>query len=192
MLTTTARATVVTGPVTEPVTIHDAKRQVQLAASDTNHDVSLLQYIAQAREQWEHDTQEYFIARSMRLTLSCIKEMNFPHRPVTAISAIKYYDLNNSQQTLSSSVYQLDAVNSRLRLAYDQSWPTYLDRWDAIEINYTLGAHTDSTTVPAAAKQAILLLVGYYFAGNRGDDDRANDQRAYEHLVRKYMRSSYP
>ena len=192
MLTTIARPTVITEPATEPITIHEAKRQVELASSDTNHDTALLLIIQQAREQWEHDTQEFFITRTMRLTLNVLDEMQFPHRPVTAMSSIKYYDLNNTQQTLSSAVYQLDSVNSRLRLAYNQTWPVYIDRWDSIEINYTLGTHTDSTTVPAAAKQAMLLLVGYYFSGNRGDDDRPNDMRAYESLVRKYMRSTYP
>ena len=77
-------------------------------------------------------------------------------------------------------------------LAYNQDWPLTLDRWDAVEVNYTLGSVADSTQVSAVAKQAMLLLVGYYFDANRGDHDRPNDQKAYERLVHKYMRSSYP
>ncbi len=189
---TTARAEVITAPATEPITIHEVKRHVELASSDSNHDTELARAMEDARQQWEQDTSEYFITRTMRLTMDRLCEMQFPHRPVSAIASIKYYDLSNTQQTLSSSVYQLDTPNNRLRLAYDQDWPTTLDRWDAVEINYTLGSHADSTTVPAVAKRAMLLLVGYYFRANKGDDDRAYDLQAYERLVAKYMRSTYP
>lgn len=192
MLNLTARAVESAPPATEPVTIHEAKKQVELAASDTAHDDALFLAMTAARQQWERDTQEYFISRSMTLTLDALSEFRFPHRPVSAITSITYYDLDNVQQTLASSVYQLDAARSQLRLAYSQEWPATLDRWDAVAVNYTLGKYADSTQVPAVAKQAILLLVGYYFDSNRGDNDRPNDQKAYERLVAKYMRSSYP
>jgi len=38
----------------------------------------------------------------------------------------------------------------------------------------------------------MLLLIAYYHYGNRGDNDRPNDLRAYEALCRRYQRSSYP
>lgn len=192
MLNLRARASVVTQPATEPVTIHEAKRQVSLASDDQTADSELALAITAARQQWERDTQEHYITRSMRLTLDELDEFRFPHRPVTAIASVKYYDLDNVQQTLSTSVYQLDQPHNRLMLAYNQDWPLTLDRWDAVEVNYTLGSVADSTQVSAVAKQAMLLLVGYYFDANRGDHDRPNDQKAYERLVHKYMRSSYP
>lgn len=145
-----------------------------------------------AREQWEKDTSEFYIRRTMRLTLDCLDEFRFPHRPIYSISSITYYDTDNAQQTLATSVYELDANDGYVRLKYEQEWPDTAVRWDAVQVNYTLGEHEDSTSVPAVAKQAMLLLVGYYFDANRGDNDRPNDQRAYERLVAKYMRSSYP
>jgi uncharacterized phiE125 gp8 family phage protein len=189
---TTARAEVVTGPAEEPLTLAEVRAHVELASGDTNHDTELTRAIEDARQQWERDTSRHYITRTMRLRLNRFDEFMFPHKPVSAVSSITYYDDANSSQTLSSSVYQLDTANNRLRLAYDQEWPTTVDRWDAVTVNYTLGEHADSTTVPAIAKRAMLLLVGYYFRGNRGDDDRANDLRAYEALVAKYMRSTYP
>lgn len=192
MTKTTARAAEVTPPAAEPLSLAEVRAHVELAATDTNHDTELERAIEDARQQWERDTGEHFIQRSMRLTLDCLEEMRFPHRPVTAIGSIKYYDTGNTQQTLSTSVYQLDTANNRLRLAYDQSWPAYAGRWDAIEINYTLGSHSSDSDVPAIAKRAMLLLVGYYFRANKGDDDRAYDLQAYERLVAKHMRSTYP
>ena len=186
------RSVVVTPPATEPVTIHEAKRHCEIASTNTDHDVLLFSHIVAAREQWERDTGMALISRTMRLVMPEIYDtLQFAERPVTAITSIRYYPLDTIQ-TLSSSIYQLDTSTSTLRLGYNQVWPSWADRWDAWEINYTAGSHTDSTTVPAIAKQAMLLYVGYLFRGNRGDDDRPNDLRAYEALVHRHMRSTYP
>lgn len=188
----TPRSVVVTHPVTEPLTLSDAKRQVELAASDTSHDNALLQYITAARMQWERDTSQALIERTLRLVVPNVYDgLRFTERPVTAITSIRYYP-NDTIETLPTSVYQLDTATSTLRLGYNQVWPSWAERWDAWEINYTAGEHTDSVTIPAIDKQAMLLYVGYLFRGNRGDDDRPNDLRAYEALVLRHMRSSYP
>lgn len=187
-----SRSVVVTPPATEPVTIHEAKRHCEIASTNTDHDVLLFSHIVAAREQWERDTGMAFISRTMQLvTPKLYDKLQFAERPVTAITSIRYYP-STTIATLSNDVYALDVANSMIRLKYGQNWPAVLDRWDAWEINYTAGSHTDSTTVPAIAKQAMLLYVGYLFRGNRGDDDRPNDLRAYEALVHRHMRSTYP
>lgn len=193
LIAKTPRSVVITQPAAEPLTIYEARRQVELASTDTTHDSLLLQNIAAARLQWEHDTGQFLISRSMRLTLSGIEEIHFPQRPVTAITSINFYAGESaSPEVMASTIYQLDTATSTLRLAYQQVWPSTADRWDAVEINYTAGAHANSTTVPAIDKQAMLLYVGYLFRGNRGDDDRSNDLKAYEALVARHMRSTYP
>lgn len=180
-------------PVAEPVTIYDARRQCNLATTDTAHDEKLAHLIASAREQFEHDTGTHLVSRTMELKLPMLGEMRFPHRPVSSITSIEYYDSGNASQTLSSSVYQLDTARSQLRLAYDQSWPTTVGRWDAVTITYVLGSHTDSTTVPDYAKSAMLLLVANEFeAPDMMGPDYTQTQVAYERLVAKFMRSSYP
>lgn len=188
----TIRSVVVTPPATEPLTIHEAKRHVEIAATNTDHDVILFGHLTAAREQWERDTGKALISRAMRLTVPYLREMQLPITPVTAITSITYYDGANILQTLDVSLYQLDTADGRLRQAYLKTWPTSIDRWDAWQVNYTAGEHADSTTVPAIDKQAMLLYVGYLFRGNRGDDDRPNDLRAYEALVHRHMRSTYP
>lgn len=186
------KSVTITGPETEPLTIHEAKRHCEIAATNTDHDVILFAHITAAREQWERDTNKFLISRTMRLTMPDIQEMGFSDSPITAITSITYFDSADATTTLPTSVYVLDVANGRLRLKKNQVWPAYSDRWDAWQINYTAGEHADSTTVPAIDKQAMLLYVGYLFRGNRGDDDRPNDLRAYEALVHRHMRSTYP
>lgn len=185
-------AVVTVEPALEPVTVAEARAHVELAASNTDHDTILGQHIQAARMQWERDTGKAIIQRTLQLKLANVYDgMRFNETPVTAITQIRYYP-STTIETLSTDVYELDASTSSLRLKYNQVWPSWAERWDAWEITYTAGKHTAATTVPAIDKQAILLYVGYLFRGNRGDDDRPNDLRAYERLVARHMRSSYP
>ena len=193
MLSEIPRPAVSVEPVTEPVTIHEAKRHLNLAVADTAHDVYILSKIGSAREQFEHDTGMHFINRSMTLKLEYLCELQFPHTPVGSITSITYFDSGNSSQTLSSSVYTLDTARSQLRLGYLQVWPTTSDRYDAVTITYVLGSHTDSTTVPSYAKSAMLLLIANEFEQREMmGPGYKQDQRAYERLVAKFMRSTYP
>lgn len=186
------RATVTTPPSKEPIALSEARAHVELGANNVDHDSILLLHIAAARQQWERDTGKCLITRSMQLKMPSIWDgFEFSDSPVTAITSIRYYPVDTIA-TLSTDIYELDASTSTLRLKYNQVWPSWADRWDAWEINFTAGQHADSSTVPAIDKQAMLLYVGYLFRGNRGDDDRPNDLRAYELLVARHMRSSYP
>lgn len=192
-LTQTPIAVETIPPVTEPVTIQEARRQCNLSATDTSQDVKLAHKIASAREQFEHDTGTYLIKRTMALTLPGLCEIAFPHRPVSSITSITYYDGGNDSQTLSSSVYQLDTARSQLRLAYSQDWPATVGRWDGATITYVLGSHDDSTTVPDYAKSAMLLLIANELEQpDMMGPEYTQMQVAYERLVAKFMRSSYP
>lgn len=188
-----SRATVVTGPTLEPVTLSEAKTQLFLAQSDTSQDAELVRRIQAAREQWEHDTDSVLLTQTLSATSErfCGRKIVLSGRPIASVTHIKYYDASNAQQTLSGSLYSLDIQSRTIHLNWDASWPTTYDRWDAVLVTYVAGT-ASVAAVPAIAKQAMLLLIAYYHFGNRGDNDRPNDQRAYENLVKRYMRSTYP
>jgi uncharacterized phiE125 gp8 family phage protein len=188
-----SRPTVVTGPTTEPITVAEAKRQLFLSESDTSQDAELANRIQAAREQWEHDTDSVLFTQTLSVTSEQFggRQIELDSRPVTSITHIKYYDPNDVLTTFSSSKYSLNAADGEIELDWAESWPVTSIRWDAITITYVVGYAT-AATIPAIAKQAMLLLIAYYHYGNRGDNDRPNDLRAYENLVRRYMRSSYP
>jgi uncharacterized phiE125 gp8 family phage protein len=188
-----SRPTVVTGPTTEPITLAQAKNQLFLAESDTSQDVELTLRIQAAREQWEADTDSVMLTQTLSATAENFRgrEFDLPSRPIQSITHVKYYDSSNVLQTLSSSLYSLDAKERSVELNWDASWPTTYTRWNSVIVTYVAGNATVAA-VPAIAKQAMLLLVAYYHASNRGDNDRPNDRRAYESLVQKFMRSTYP
>lgn len=191
---TVSRPTVVTPPTIEPLTVDEAKKQVELSGSDDTHDEHLVEIIQSAREQWEHDTDSALLTQTLRVEVDLFDSemVRLPSRPVQSVSSITYYDSGNVQQTVSTDIYSLDANNRAVRLKYDQLWPDTIERWDAISITYVAG-YTSRRLVPSVAKQAMRLLVGYYFE-NR--DMLANDlvytTAAYERLVKRYMRATYP
>lgn len=188
-----SRPTVVTGPTAEPLTLAEAKRQLFLAETDTSQDAELISRIQAAREQWEHDTDSVLLTQTLSVTAEQFggREIYLDSRPVQSITHIKYYDENETQQTFSSSRYSFDIASREIELKWNEVWPVTAIRWDAVTVTYVAG-NASIAAVPAIAKQAMLLLIAYYHYGNRGDNDRPNDQRAYENLVKRYMRSSYP
>lgn len=92
---------------------------------------------------------------------SCLRLPLAPARSVV----VKYRDGENAEQTLDPGVYQLleDSLSPRVSLALNQSWPgSVAAREDAVTVEAVCG-YESAAKVPAAIRQAILLLVGHWF-----------------------------
>jgi uncharacterized phiE125 gp8 family phage protein len=186
------QAELVTPPTTEPVTLSSIKASLGIAQSDSTHDERLAELIRQARDQWESDTDSVTCFTSFRLRTGYIHDgLRLPKSPINAITSITYFDGNNTQQTLSSSLYELHV--NEIRYAYQVTLPAYADRWDAWTINYRCGYSQDGNLVPAVAKHAIRLLASYSFENpDMLLADGLQLMRNYKDLVNKFQRSTYP
>jgi uncharacterized phiE125 gp8 family phage protein len=191
--TEVSRPTVVTGPTSEPITLAEVKRQLFLAESDTSQDAELVNRIQAAREKWESDTDTYLLTQTLSVTAEAFagREIELSGRPIQSITSIQYYDENDTLRTFSNSLYSFNVTEREIELKWNETWPVTAIRWDAVKITYVAG-YTSIAAVPAIYKQSMLHFVTYLHYGNRGDNDRPNDLRAYENLVRNNMRSSYP
>lgn len=180
-----------TGPTFEPVTIAQARKQVELAESERAHDQQLELLIQSAREQFEADTDLILGQRTVKVLDEDFDEaMQLQLRPIQSITSIKYYDSSNAQQTLATSYYDFDVSHRKVVLKYNQTWPPVIaGRYDAVEITYVVGYSTQAL-IPALAKQACLLLVGNWFEGR--DMLKESDAKTYERLVARASRSTYP
>lgn len=189
MATKASRSVSLSDPDTEPLSLAEAKKQLEIADSYSTHDTHVSGLIVAARELWEHDTQSPTVRRSVSENLSQFpdEDWRFYFRPVGSVETITYYDTANASQTLASSVYSLDAPNRKLRLAVDQDWPSAETRWDAVTITYKAG----SVVVPEIAKQAMKLQISMMF-GDEMSKEFPMWLRSYEALVSRYQRSSYP
>ena len=189
-----SRATLLEGPASEPVTLTEAKKQCEIAASDTAHDDHLTLLIQAAREQWEHDTDSCVLTQVWSVTLDDFGGESFrlPKRPITEIVDIQYYDSGNVRTTLSTDVYSFNPANRSVHLNSLQTWPSTYERWDAVTVTYVAG-YDYAADVPAVHKQAMRLLIGHYFE-NRDMimADAMSTIRAYNALVSRFVRSTYP
>lgn len=91
-------------------------------------------------------------------------EIRLPFAPISAITTIKYWDgaTPSVQQTVTASDYVLleDHLSPYVKFISSFSGATLAERADAIEILFVAGYGADGTSVPAAIKAAVLLMLG--------------------------------
>ena len=85
--------------------------------------------------------------------------------PVISITHVKYYDTNDTLQTLASSNYILDNISqpARIGISVDGTLPNLADRINAVEVKYSVGYGELSSEVPEGIKQAVLITIGNWY-----------------------------
>ena len=168
--------TLVTKPQGEPLTLAQAKHQVQQA---TNVDDNLLSeiIIPAVRERGELATQRAFLRQTWQLLLDGFPASAFidlPKPPLISVSSVQYYDTGGTLRTLTVTTdYLVQAPagprcrRGRLALPLGVVWPTALEQMGSVIIEFVCG-YGAAVDVPAALKGAMLLDVGTLYA-NRED-----------------------
>lgn len=150
-----------------PVALDEAKDHLRVINGD--YDALIMSLLEAATEFCEAAT-----SRALRISHTLTQSYGawpcgrvlFDRQPVSAITHVKYYDTTPTLQTLSSAYYRLhQSSEAAAYLEFDDSFtaPALDDRDDAVIVTYTAGYGTIAA-VPKRAKQAILLLVGHWFA----------------------------
>lgn len=172
-------------PENLPVTLTDAKKQCELAPSDTAHDSHILRLIRAATADVERHTRRALITQTWRLSLSdwpfdrpyyrkyagAVGRVYLPRPPLQSVSSIVYVDDAGSDVTLSTSLYQVtaDASPGFIEPAYGEVWPTLRpETVEPVTITYVAGFGADASAVPEQYKNVIYELVAFRFM-NRGD-----------------------
>lgn len=185
---------VVTPPTNDPVTIAEAKRQLNIAASDDAHDDKLADLIQDATETWEHDTHQKLITQ----TIEHVQErwepiVRLTFRPIQSVESVKYRDADGTLQTVSASDYALDLGQGLLRFKRAYTVPTYQAEWDAWQVQYVAGYGDNSTDVSQLDRGAILTLIAHKFeTPDMLFSTAIYDDKRYANLVYKRMRATYP
>lgn len=161
-----------TGPTAEPVTLAEAKTHLNLRQTFTTHDDMIQRIIQAAREWCEQYSGRVFAQRTVTEYWDCWPAcyIELQKTPVLAVSGVQYYDdSTGALTTFAASAYYEDLVSEPARLVYndDISLPSLDDRPNVVQATYVTG-YAAISNVPAAIKQAILLLVGFYYE-NRED-----------------------
>jgi len=100
--------------------------------------------------------------------------------PLIGVNSVKYYDLNNVQQTMDPSLYYTVVKDAFSMIASvdNNPWPSTADRYQAIEISFDAGYGAKEKDIPAALRSAMLAHIAAVYT-NRGDVDVGNDADIY-------------
>lgn len=154
-------------PTVEPLDREELKAS-HLRVSESDDDGYIDTLIAAARLATEKQTARSFITQSWKYTtrgFPCSRSFMLEKGPVQSIASVKYYDADNAQQTLSSSLYTLDAslIPNRFILDYGESWPLVYPRSDAVAVEYVAGYGSAAASIPEDLLHAMRFLVAHWY-----------------------------
>ena len=151
-------------PTDEPLSLNEVKLHLRLTNSD--YDDELIPLITEARKYIEEHTGYRLITQTWVLTMDELEEcIKLPYPPLQSISSIKYQDINNVQQTLSSNYYTVDnkTIPARVNQAYSYIYPPTYPELNVVAITFICGYGNTAETVPNAFKRAIKMYIQWVF-----------------------------
>ena len=156
----------ITAPSTYPVTLAEAKLHCRVDIADDDTLITAL--ITAATEMAEQKTGRAIMTQTLELTLDAFPEaFELTRVPVQSITSVKYYDTTGAQQTLSNTLYALDAADdfgfAHISPVYAGVWPDTRDQINAVAVRYVAG-YADAASVPQSIKNWILLMVSTMYA----------------------------
>lgn len=162
---------VITPVATEPVSLADAKLHLRLTAGtfsgDTTEDALITNFITVSREYCENFTGRGLASQTLEAFGDEFPSSNMvelPSPPLQSVTSVKYTDSDGTETTMTPTTdYIVDTSSNigRIVLPYGKSWPLFIPySVNPIKIRYVAGY----TTAPKAIKQAMLLLIGHWYA----------------------------
>jgi uncharacterized phiE125 gp8 family phage protein len=162
-----------TQPAVEPVTLSEAKAHCRI---DTSTDDAYVSSIITAAREW----CEQYLDRSLVHTQWVMRFDKFPPdgtmdielpRPPMATTgtatavALTFTFENGTTSTYSTASYRVDrdGVPGTVKTLYGQTWPPHLQDDNAISVTWWGGYGASGTSVPAAIRHAILMLVAHWY-----------------------------
>ena len=152
----------VTAATVYPVTLEEAKLHLRV---DSNVEDSLItSLIIAATSMVEDKTWRALCTQTWKLSIDANEVKKFiglTKGPIQSISAVKYFDLNGIQQTMSTGGFQANLLNEPAIIEL-QSIPQMKAMMNAFEVQFVCG-YGVAASVPEAIKEAIKLLIGHYY-----------------------------
>jgi len=143
-----------------------AKTQLAIGSSDTTHDVLLQRLIDAAVQYVENAARRSMFDQGWTLVLDSFPDEDFIDLympPVKTVSSFTTYDYLDAADTTFNK-YSVDVNGTRVLLNYGYQWPVNLRTNSAVKIVYTTGYGTSAAALPPTLVQAVMLLVGQWFA----------------------------
>jgi len=151
-----------TQPASEPVTLAQVKLHTRLDTTEIGTiEDNLLKGSLSAARQWceQYQNRSYIWQTITGKQDVFTNTIVLPNPPLVLVDSIQYIDTTGTQQTLATSVYDVDTTSDpgEITLAYNQSWPNLRGDHHGVIITYRAGyaatctASTGADTLTANA-----------------------------------------
>lgn len=177
--------TLVTAPAEYPVSLQEAKDHLRVTVSDD--DMMIYTLIKAAVDQVEEYTRRKLITQTWDFFIdSFMTNIYLPYGNLQSVTSVKYYDVNDSLQTLATTIYivDTDSYKGKVTRVTDQSWPSIYDRPNPIEIRFVCG-YGGASAVPESFKSAIKIKLEMLY-GNLFPNEYEQLKNTYEALLSPY------
>jgi uncharacterized phiE125 gp8 family phage protein len=162
-----------TPPAVEPVTVAEAKAHLRVDVSDDDTYIGTL--ITAAREWCEQYLDRTLVNTQWVMRFDSFppdgtQDIELPRPPMsmagttTAVALTFTYE-NGTTATYSTASYRVDrnSTPGAVKTLYGQTWPPHLMDDNAISVTWWAGYGSAGSSVPAAVRHAILMVVGILY-----------------------------
>lgn len=158
----------VTGVYPLAVSVEDFKKHIKWDPADNSENTLMQSYIMTATKQAEFFTGRVITLSTWYTLIDSFRNVTLDMNPVAIPVVVKYYDADNTLQTLDAAEYTVKdfGPDSYIEIDFDGTIPSVYDRYDAVIIELTAG-YTD---IPEPIKNWIMDEAAMYF-NNRGNNE---------------------
>ncbi len=158
-----------TGPATTAISLAEAKAFLRVDSDYDDDDAYITSLIGVATNVVEQFTRRRLITQTYNIYYDEFPPfMDLQVGNVASVTHVKYYDTDNTLQTLNTSEYDVDirVKPGRIYQAEDGNFPDTYERANSVEVEFIVGSA--ASDVEDAIKQAMYIVIGRYYE-NRQD-----------------------
>lgn len=158
-----------TGPATTAISLAEAKAFLRVDSDYDDDDAYITSLIGVATNVVEQFTRRRLITQTYNIYYDEFPPyMDLQVGNVASVTHVKFYDTDNTLQTLDTSEYDVDirVKPGRIYQAEDGNFPDTYERANSVEVEFVVGSA--ASDVEDAIKQAMYIVIGRYYE-NRQD-----------------------
>lgn len=156
-----------TEPTIRPITREEVKDHLRIDQTNTSEDAFIDTLILMATEYYQSRSWRQLITATYIQRFDDFPAFSFELRkpPLQSITSIKYIDENEVEQTLPTSVFEVDTFSEvgRVQEADGESFPTVNTQLNAVKVEYKAGFGDTRDNVPDLIKSTIKLIVAHFY-----------------------------
>lgn len=170
------------GLATDVITLAEAKTHLRILAASHPDDAYITGLITAAREWTELYTERAIGTQTLEIALDEFPNAFVLVPSVQSVTSVKYLDVNNLEQTVTSTDYVLDNYSNPAWIvpAYGKVWPATYCTANAVKVRFVSG-YDVGNPCPQAMIAAMKLMIGHLYE-NRQEDVLGNTRISFNSL----------